>query len=370
MNSLRQLEKLGQSVWLDSLERDLISRGGLKQLIDEDGLSGISSNTGTLERAVSEGKYDEAIGRMRRDSPSLAGTALLETIAVEDTQIAADALRETYERTGASDGYVSIGLSPHVAYEVQGTVAEAHRLWESVDRPNLMIQVPAVSEGLQSIEQLVADGINVNATLIFTAIQYHDVAQAYLRGIERNREPHKVGSVASFMVSPIDVAVDRALEEVGSEEALGLRGKAAIAMAQLVYRRFQAIFFGPEFEKLRHRGVRLEKLLWAATANQTPSSSSDVTYVEGLIAPDTINCMPPETLATFRLHGRSRVRLGLAETELEARDVLGKLLAMGIAVRSIGQELTQEWVDYLAESYREVLRTLDRRGRLIETSVA
>jgi transaldolase len=369
MNSLRQLEKLGQSVWLDSLERDLISRGGLKPLIDEDGLSGISSNTGTLERAVSEGKYDEAIGRMRRDSPSLAGTGLLETIAVEDAQMAADALRETYERTGASDGYVSIGLSPHVAYEVQETVAEAHRLWESVDRPNLMIQVPAVSEGLQSIEQLVADGINVNATLIFTAIQYHDVAQAYLRGIERNREPHKVGSVASFMVSPIDVAVDRALEEVGSEEALGLRGKAAIAMARLVYRRFQAIFFGREFEKLRRRGVRLEKLLWAGTADQNPSYS-DVTYVEGLIAPDTINCMPPETLATFRLHGRARVRLGLAETELEARDVLGKLQAMGIAVRSIGQELTQEWVDYLAESYREVLRALERRGQLIETSVA
>ena len=269
MNSLRQLEQLGQSVWLDTTERGLISAGKLTHLIEEDGLSGLSSSLARFQKAVTEGQYDSAIRRIPPDLPAVNGASLLERLVVEDCQRATDLVRETYERTGGDNGYVSIGLPPHVAHDVRASITEAHRLWETVHRPNVMIQIPAAAEGLPAIEQLIADGINVDATLIFSVSQYDDVAQAYLRGIERSREPNKVASVASFVVSPIDRAVDSALEELGNEEALRLRGKAALAIAQLVHRRFVELFLSPEFEKLRRRGVRPQKPAWVATAMRT-----------------------------------------------------------------------------------------------------
>lgn len=369
MNPLRELQQLGQSVWLDYIRRDLITSGKLHQLIKEDGLSGVTSNPTIFQKAISSGhEYDSAIRRILADTPDLDTTTLFEKIEVEDLQMAADALWPVYQRTGGSDGFVSIEVSPRLAYDTDASISEAHRLWDEVDRPNLLVKIPATSEGLPAIEQLLSEGINVNVTLMFSVSQYENVAEAYLRGVERSREPGKVASVASFFVSRVDTAVDRALEEVGTEEALGLRGKAGIANAKLAYRRFRQVFFGPEFEKWKSRGVGVQKPLWASTSTKN-RAYSDVMYVEGLIGPDTINSMPPETLAAFRDHGHAR--LALREDDPDVQDIFAKLIRMKINVRSIGQELTEAGVDQFAASYDELLRTLDKkRVMLAETSAA
>ncbi len=234
MNSLRQLEQLGQSIWLDYIRRDLITSGKLQKLIEEDGLSGITSNPTIFAKALSgDSEYDSVIQRGLKTTPGLESSALFELIEVEDLQMAADLFRPVYERTNGNDGFVSIEVSPHLAYDANASIAEARRLWAEVDRPNLMVKIPATCEGLPAIEQLTSEGINVNITLMFAVSQYEDVAHAYLRGIERAPDPRKVTSVASFFVSRVDTAVDRALDEVGTKEALELRGKAGIAKMAL-----------------------------------------------------------------------------------------------------------------------------------------
>jgi transaldolase len=282
--------------------------------------------------------------------------------------MAADVLRPVYDRTDGNDGFVSIEVSPHLARETKRSIAEARRLWSEVGRKNLMVKIPATAEGLPAIEYLIAEGINVNITLMFSVSQYEDVAHAYLRGIERNQRPHEVTSVASFFVSRVDTAVDRALEEVGTPEALALRGKAGIANAQLAYRRFRQIFLAPQFERMKKRGVRLQKPLWASTGTKN-KAYSDVMYIEGLVGPDTINSVPPETLQAFRDHGKPRVALG--QNENEAEEVVGKLLELGINLRSIGQELTEEGVEKFIDSYDELIQALDKkRAALARTEAA
>jgi len=368
MDSLQELRQLGQSIWLDYIRRDLITSGGLKRLIQEDGVSGITSNPTIFAKALSEDSdYDSVIAQILRESPELDSPALFEKIEIEDLRMAADALCSVYDQSNGDDGFVSIEVSPKIAYDPDQSVSEARRLWAEVARPNLMVKIPATHEGLPAIEQLISEGINVNVTLMFSVSQYAEVAEAYLRGIERAPDPKRVRSVASFFVSRVDTAVDKALEEVGTGEALELRGKTAIANAKLAYRRFRAVFSGARFEKLKAGGVHLQKPLWASTSTKN-KAYSDVMYIEGLIGPDTINSMPPETLEAFRDHGRAKVTLG--EGEDEAGQIVGKLVRMGIILKSIGQELTDEGVDKFAKSYDELIQALDKKRSVILQTLA
>lgn len=283
--------------------------------------------------------------------------------------MAADVLRPVYDRTNGGDGFVSIEVNPHLAYDTKGSISEARRLWSQVDRPNVMVKIPATVEGLPAIEQLIAEGINVNVTLMFSVSQYCDVAQAYLKGIERARDPRRVASVASFFVSRVDTAVDKALEDIGTSETLAMRGKAGIANAKLAYLLFREVFSCGEFQKLASRGTRVQRPLWASTSTKS-KKYSDVMYVDALIGPHTINSMPPETLDAFRDHGRAKVTIteGLGEAE----EVVGKLQAMEINLRSIGMELTEQGVEKFEKSYDDLISSLDtkRRSLLRESSAA
>ena len=370
MNSLGQLRQLGQSIWLDYIRRDLITSGKLQRLINEDGVSGITSNPTIFGKALAgDSEYDAAIQAILNRTRDLDSRALFERIEAEDLGMGADRLRPTYDRTDGNDGFVSIEVSPHLAYDTATSIREARRLWEVVNRKNLMVKIPATPEGIPAIEQLLAEGINVNITLMFTVSQYEAVAEAYLRGMERTPDPRRVTSVASFFVSRVDTAVDKALEEIGTPQALALRGKAGIANATLVYHRFREIFFSPEFEKMRKRGVRIQKPLWASTSTKN-KAYSDVMYIEGLLAPDSINSMPPETLAAFLDHGKARIALDQNSAEA-ARDVVGQLVGMGIALKSVGQELTDEGVEKFIQSYDELIDALEkRRAALARTEAA
>lgn len=368
MNSLRQLGELGQSVWLDYIRRDLITSGRLKHLVEEDGLSGLTSNPTIFGKAISgDSEYDAAIRHIVQSSPEVDSPTLFEKIEVEDLQMAADILRPVYDRTNKNDGFVSIEVSPKLAYDTKRSIAEARRLWSEVDRPNLMVKIPATTEGIPVVEALIAEGINVNITLMFSLSQYEDVAEAYLNGIRRNQNPEKITSVASFFVSRVDTAVDKALEEIGTQEALAVRGQAGIANAHLAYKRFRDIFFSPEFERLKQRGVRIQKPLWASTGTKN-KNYSDVLYIEGLIAPDTVNSIPRETLDAFRDHGKPRI--ALTEDTKQAEDVVGKIESLGINMHSVGQELTEEGVEKFVKSYDELIAGLDQKRASLERSHA
>lgn len=368
MNPLREVEALGQSIWLDYMRRDLITTGKLQQLMDEDGISGITSNPTIFEKAISAGSdYDSSIEKIVRTSPEIDSATLFEQLEVEDIRMAADVLSPIYDRSKGNDGFVSIEVNAHLAYDTAGSIAEAHRLWNEVDRPNLMVKIPATSEGLPAIEQLIADGINVNITLMFSVSQYEDVARAYLNGITRADNPEKVRSVASFFVSRVDSVVDQALEDLGTPEALALRGKAGIANAKLAYLRFQEVFSSSEFQKLQGKGVRVQRPLWASTSTKN-KAYSDVLYVEGLIGKDTINSVPPETLESFRDHGRAK--LTLQENQSEAEEVIGKLQAMEINMRSIGMELTEQGVEKFEKSYANLMAALDDKRMTLKKQSA
>jgi transaldolase len=359
MNPLLQLTELGQSIWLDYMGRDLITSGKLQRLIQEDGVSGMTSNPSIFAKALAgdASEYDSAIQKILSESPDVDTRALFERIEIEDLQMAADSLRPIYDRTAGNDGFVSIEVSPHLAYDTDRSIAEARRLWNELDRKNGMVKIPATPEGIPAIEQSLAEGININITLMFSVSQYEEVAEAYLRAMERNSNRHRVTSVASFFVSRVDTAVDRALEEIGTPEALALRGKAGITNAKLVYRRFQQVFLGREFET-KSRGARIQKPLWASTSTKN-KAYSDVMYIEGLAGPHTVNSMPAETLESFRNHGHARVALG--QDEKEAQDVIGQLVKLGINLHSIGQELTDEGVEKFSASYDELILALERK---------
>lgn len=364
MNPLREVQKHGQSIWLDYMRRDLITSGELGRLIEEDGVSGITSNPTIFQKAISESSdYDASIRRMMQassESVQLVSAVLFEQLEIEDIRMAADALRPVYEQANGDDGFVSIEVNPHLAYDTPASVAEAKRLWEEVDRPNLMVKIPATCEGLPVIEQLTAEGVNVNVTLIFSVSQYDEVANAYLQGLKRLDEPRRVTSVASFFVSRVDTAVDEALDEIGTAEASALRGQAAIANAQLAYFRFHEIFHGEDFKILKAKGARVQKPLWASTGTKN-KNYSDVKYVEGLIGAETINSVPPETLAAFREHGRANVTL--PERPVDAEEIAGRLLAMNVNLRSIGMELTEEGVEKFEKSYDDLIHLLAEKQR-------
>ncbi|TFV78807.1 bifunctional transaldolase/phosoglucose isomerase [Bradyrhizobium frederickii] len=359
MNPVKELEKHGQAVWLDFLARGFIAKGDLKRLIDTDGVKGVTSNPSIFEKAIgSSDEYDAPIGKaLKRGDRTVAD--LFEAVAVEDIQNAADVLRPVYDRLKGGDGYVSLEVSPYLAMDTSGTVAEARRLWKDVDRKNLMVKVPATPEGLPAIETLIGDGISINITLLFSRAVYLQVAEAYIAGLEKyvagGGDPSHVASVASFFVSRIDSVVDKQLDDKiarandpsEKERLAALKGKIAIANAKVAYQDYKRLFSGPRWDKLAAKGAKPQRMLWASTGTKN-KDYSDVLYVEELIGPDTINTVPPATLDAFRDHGKPRD--SLEENVDEARRVLEELERSGISLDAITEELVKDGVKLFADA--------------------
>jgi transaldolase/glucose-6-phosphate isomerase len=365
VNPLRDLQKYGQSLWLDYIRRSLITGGDLRRLVEEDGLRGVTSNPTIFEKAIAgSSDYDDALrSRLAAEARADART-LYETLAIEDVQMAADVLRPIYDETEGADGFVSLEVSPTLAHDTPGTVAEAQRLWHAVGRPNVMIKVPATAEGALAIETLISEGVNINVTLIFSLVQYEAVAQAYIRGLARHPHPKRVSSVASFFVSRVDTVVDRALDAIGMAEALSLRGRIAIAQAKTAYRRFRQIFYGEPFAALRKKAARPQRVLWASTGTKNPAYS-DVLYMEALIGPDTVNTVPPATLDAFRDHGRVRPTLE-ADVE-EADEALAHLTRRGVDLGAINEQLLAEGLAAFDASFEKLLSALEEKRRTVLT---
>jgi transaldolase / glucose-6-phosphate isomerase len=360
MNPLQELAAEGQSIWLDYIRRNMIRSGELKRLVEDDGIRGVTSNPTIFEKAIAGSTdYDEALRALLAKDPNGEVGKLYEPLAIEDIQMAADVLRPVYDATKGDDGYVSLEVSPHLAHDTQGTISEAKRLRAAVDRPNIMIKVPGTPEGVPAFEQLIADGVNVNVTLMFSMAHYEAVARAYVKGLEHCADPAKVASVASFFVSRVDTAVDKALESLGTQQALSLLGKIAIANSKMVYQRFLQIFHGEGFAALRQRGARVQRPLWASTGTKNPKYS-DVLYVENLIGPETVNTLPPETLNAFKDHGRV-ISDAVRENLDEAAAALGRLKAVGIDLNAITEKLQQDGVAAFAASFDQLMAALENK---------
>ena len=366
-NHLKELGTLGQSIWLDYIRRDLIAGGELRRLIEEDGLRGMTSNPSIFEKAIADSHvYDEDIRTM-----ALAGKdykAIYEALSQRDVQGAADEFRPVYDETDGKDGFVSLEVNPHLAHDIHGTLAEARRLWAALNRPNVFIKVPATTEGLQAIQQLISEGINVNVTLLFGLPRYRQAAEAYITGIEarlfQGKPVHHVASVASFFVSRIDTLVDPLLEKIiaqgGDQAQLAkqVHGQVAIASAKVAYQAYEEIFGSDRFKKLTAHDARVQRLLWASTGTKNPDYS-DVKYVEALIGAHTVDTAPVETLDAYRDHGEPEARLE-QDTD-EAYRVLQQLPALGINIDKVTQQLEDEGVEKFNQPFDELMETLAKR---------
>jgi transaldolase/glucose-6-phosphate isomerase len=370
-NRLRALQVFGQSVWLDYIRRTLITSGELRRLIDEDGLQGVTSNPAIFEKAVhSSSDYKDIL-----EAPgarALDAKTLYEQLAIRDIQDAADLLRPVYERTSARDGYVSLEVSPLLAHDTGGTLAEARRLFRAVARENLMIKVPGTAEGLPAIRELISDGINVNVTLLFGCDTYEHVAEAYIAGLEqlvaRGRDPERVASVASFFVSRVDTLVDsliaaqlEASTDARKQSILrSLPGKAAIANAKVAYQRYGDLFGSERWRTLASRGAQTQRLLWASTGTKNPDYR-DVIYVEELIGPDTVNTIPPATFDAFRDHGRPRP--SLVEDIDSANGTLEMLEQVGISMQAVAETLLEEGLQLFSDAFDKLLTVVQKQSR-------
>jgi transaldolase len=354
---LHQLAELGQSIWLDYIRRSFIKSGELASLVDK-GLRGLTSNPAIFQEAISEGdEYDDQIRKLALDGATAQD--IYEALVVEDIQMAADALRPVYDETDGKDGFVSLEVNPHLAHDQQGTVVEGKRLFSAVDRPNLMIKVPATGEGLLAFQELIEDGININVTLMFSLSQYELVAEAYAVGLEQRTAKiftvGNVASVASFFVSRVDSKVDKMLEDIATADALALRGKIGIANAKMAYQRSKEILTGRRWEYLVERGAQLQRVLYGSTSTKNPDYS-DVMYVESLIGPDTINTVPPETLDSFLDHGT--VALTLEDNLDKAREHLAQLEELGIDLDQVTRELLDEGLEKFSNPYDKLIETI------------
>ncbi len=375
MNPLRALAEKGQAVWLDFLSREIIQNGHLQQLIDRDGLAGITSNPSIFEKAIGETEtYDSAIGRMVTENGASVST-IYERIATADIAAAADMLRPLYDRTEGRHGFVSLEVSPYLAMDTGATMEEARRLWAAVRRPNIFIKVPATKPGIPAIQHLLAEGLNVNITLLFSQSRYQDVVEAYLSALEQRvaagKPIDRIASVASFFVSRIDTAVDKLLDEAAARapnpaergRLEALRGKAAIANAKLAYRDWQRLFAGERWERLKKHGARPQQLLWASTGTKNPAYS-DVLYVEELIGPETVNTMPEKTMDAFRDHGT--VRETVTADVGAAQATLGALDRAGISLDSVTATLEAEGVTLFCDSFDKLHGALaEKRHRML-----
>lgn len=362
MNPLLELRQQGQSVWMDYLSRAVLVGGELERLVREDGLGGVTSNPTIFEKAIAHSAdYDDQLQEVLRGQPKIDTQSLFEALALDDIRRAADILRTVFDRTDGNDGFVSFEVPASVANDTGRTVAEARRLWKAIGRPNVMIKVPATAAGFPAIEQLISEGININITLMFSLEHYEQVAQAYIRGLERCAQPGRVASVASFFVSRVDSMVDKQLERLGTPQALALRGRIAVANSKVVYQRFRELFYGAAFAALRARGCRVQRPLWASTSTKNPAYR-DVLYIEELIGPDTVNTMPPATIEAFRDHGV--VRGDAVEQGLDlARQELRQLKQVGVDLDQVTIDLQVDGVAAFAASADDLARALDAKRR-------
>jgi transaldolase/glucose-6-phosphate isomerase len=372
MTKLHQLADLGQAIWFDYIRRSFITSGDLQALIDE-GLRGVTSNPAIFEKAIAGSTdYDQDLHRLVDEGKSVE--EIYEALALEDIRHAADLLRPAYDQTGGADGYVSLEVSPALAYDTKGTIAEARRLFAVLDRPNVMVKVPATPAGILAIKTLIGEGVNVNVTLMFSLAHYEAVAEAYIAGLEKlandggdpstgsGRGVSQVASVASFFVSRVDTAVDLALEAIGTSEALALQGKIAIANAKATYARFRERFSSERWERLAAQGARVQRPLWASTSTKTPLYP-DTLYVDSLIGPDTVNTVPPATLNAFRDHGT--VALALEAGLDEARAQLARLTELGVDMDFITQKLQDDGVAKFAKSFEALMASIAEKRELL-----
>ena len=364
MTKLRELNQLGQSIWYDNIRRALIDSGELQDLLD-DGVMGVTSNPSIFEKAIAgSADYDTAIQELANSD--LSDEQIYEALALEDIQRTADLLHPIYAATNGRDGYVSLEVSPTLAHDTAGTIAAARRLFAALDRPNVMIKVPATPAGIPAIQALIGAGININVTLIFALAHYEVVAEAYLAGLEwlaaSGGNLSKVASVASFFVSRVDTAVDAALEQSGNSD---LQGKIGIANAKVAYGRFRQIFSGARWQTLADKGARVQRPLWASTGSKNPAYP-DTLYIDQLIGPDTVNTVPPATLTAFRNHGTVDAPLGGNLAEAQAQ--LAQLAALGVDLTAVAQQLQVDGVAAFAQSFASLIASLAHKRQKLQTS--
>lgn len=373
-NPLKKLYQLGQSPWYDNIERRLFKSGEFALLIREYGIVGVTSNPTIFDKAISNSSdYDEQIRPLIKANKT--SNQIYDELTIQDIGTAADMLLDVFKNTNGLDGHVSIEVLPEYAYDSKKTVDYAKKLFKRLNRKNILIKVPGTKEALPAIRQLIAEGINVNVTLLFSIKQYEAIAKAYCDGLKdrlnKNEKVENVISVASVFVSRIDTRIDKMLEELandkddknGREELLNLRGKAAIANSKVIYQRFKEIFFNPEFEELKSKGANIQRVLWASTSTKNPGYR-DVKYVEELIGPHSINTMPHQTVLSFRDHG---VVKPVIEEGLEAvKKVLSNLKNMGIDVDRICNDLQKEGVKAFSESFKSLISAIEKKIKLLK----
>jgi transaldolase/transaldolase/glucose-6-phosphate isomerase len=358
MNSVKNIHEHGQSIWLDFFDRELMNSGKLQKLIDEDGLSGITSNPSIFEKAIKgSSDYDEDIKKLSQQDKS--NEEIFFGFATEDIRRAADILKPVFDEAKGTDGFVSIEVSPLLANDTEGTVTQARELWKTVDRKNVMIKIPGTKEGLAAIRQCISEGININITLLFGIPRYLEVTEAYLSGLEdrlkNNQSIDHIESVASFFLSRIDVMLDPVLKQKKLDD---LVGEVAIASAKVAYEKYKDVFFGERFKKLEKLGAKKQKVLWASTSTKDPSFS-DVKYVEALIGPNTINTLPLETIDDFRDHGK--VQDHLENNLMHSKMVLQKLKENDIDIDEVTQKLEEEGIQKFNKSYETLLKAIESK---------
>jgi transaldolase/glucose-6-phosphate isomerase len=371
-NPLKELLKFGQSVWLDYIRRDLLTSGELKRLIAEDGLRGMTSNPTIFEKAITGGKlYDDLLNSLKSRT-DLDAKGRYEILAIRDIQDAADILRPVYESSKRRDGYVSLEVSPYLARDTKGTLAEARTLWKAVGRENVMIKIPGTTEGIPAFQQAISEGINVNVTLLFSQEVYVKVAEAYIAGLEQFAESggdvSRMASVASFFISRIDSAVDaiidtklKASKDAREQELLkSVQGKVAIANGKQTYEKYQEIFSTPRWKALAAKGAQTQRVLWASTSTKNPAYR-DVLYVEELIGPDTVDTIPPATFDAFRDHGK--LRQSLTEDLASAHKTMENTAKVGISMKEVTDKLTDDGVRLFSEAFEKLLDAVEKSSK-------
>ena len=364
-----ELHALGQALWYDNIERGILKNGALAQMITDGDIRGVTSNPSIFKKAIAQtSEYDRALVPLAKKGLDKVG--IYEALAVEDIQAAADLFAPLYRESSGGDGYVSMEVSPFLAHDTQGTLKDAKRIWAMVDRPNLMVKIPATKEGLPAITEAIAEGMNINVTLIFSLDRYQEVMQAYLSGLEKRLEQglpiDGIASVASFFVSRIDTNVDKRLDAIAEAEgsktskAAALKGKLAVASAKLAYQEFRKTFNSPRFKALEKRGANIQRPLWASTSTKNPAYP-DTLYVDSLIGPHTVNTVPPKTLKAFKDHGT--VALTLEQGVEDARSVFAEVEALGVSMAAVTQELEDKGVESFADAFTALLASIEDRRK-------
>ncbi len=362
-NRVKKIHDFEQSIWLDLIDRQLMNSGALQRLIDEDGVRGLTSNPAIFEKAISgSSDYDDDIRQLAQEGKS--NDDIFYGVAISDIKRAADIFRPVYdEEIKGADGYVSLEVSPRLALDTDGTIKQAMELWQAVDKPNVMIKIPGTEAGLPAIRQAIAEGININVTLLFGLERYEAVTEAYIAGLEdrdaKGLPINRIASVASFFLSRIDVLIDPMLAEKGAGD---LTGEVAIASAKKAYEIYKRVFSSDRFQKLRDKGATPQRVLWASTGSKNPAFS-DVKYVEALIGPNTVNTLPLETLEAYRDHGQPEARL---ENDMDhATQVLARVKELGIDLLSLTTQLETEGIDKFIKPYDKLLAAIDEQKKAL-----